>query len=460
MVDLKNIKHVYFLGIGGIGMSALARYFRLLGIKVSGYDRTSTPLTDQLIREGMLLHFEENVNLVPNDIDLVIITPAIPKNHSEYRYLKEKNIPIKKRAEILGEITADKKTVAVSGTHGKTTVSTMIAHILNQSKVGCNAFLGGISKNYNTNFISSEYSEWAVAEADEFDRSFMHLTPFIEIITSMDADHLDIYGNLENLVETFEKFAGRIKPGGILLTKKGLNLKIPKHTESKRYSYSLAEETDFYISNIRNVKGKYIFNLVTPDKTIPDLKLGIPGLLNVENAVVAIAASLLAGANEEEIRKALAGFTGIKRRFEIVFQNEKLTYIDDYAHHPEEITKTILSVRDMYPDQKILGIFQPHLYSRTRDFAIEFAKSLDLLDETILLPIYPAREEPIEGVSSEMIEKHMNNKQTQLLKKSELTGWINQKTFDILLTMGAGDIDQLVDPIKEICLKKSKSEAL
>jgi len=456
MVDLNNIKHVYFLGIGGIGMSALARFFRLAGIKVSGYDRTATPLTDQLIQEGMTVHFEDNVNLVPNDIDLVIITPAIPKNHSEYRYLTEKNIPIKKRAEILGEITAHKKTIAVSGTHGKTTVSTMIAHILNQSKVECNAFLGGLSKNYNTNFISSEYSQWTVAEADEFDRSFMHLSPFIEIITSMDADHLDIYGSLENLVETFEKFTNRIIPGGILLIKKGLNLNIPGNAKFKQFNYSLAEEADFYGSNIKNNKGYYTFNLVTPGKTLTGLKPGIPGLLNIENAIVAAAAAQLAGADEKEIRKALACFKGIKRRFEMVLQNEKLTYIDDYAHHPEEITKTILSVRDMYPDQKILGVFQPHLFSRTRDFAVEFAKSLDLLDEIILLPIYPAREEPIEDVSSEMIEGKLKNHRKQLVTKPQLTEILKHKTFDVLLTMGAGDIDQLVEPIKDICIQKSK----
>ncbi|MBN2173243.1 MAG: UDP-N-acetylmuramate--L-alanine ligase [Bacteroidales bacterium] len=451
------MKNIYFLGIGGIGMSALARYFKLLGKIVSGYDRTQTELTDQLQAEGIEIHFEDNLNLIPENIELVIVTPAIPKSLKELQFLREKEIPVLKRAEALGWITDRKKTIAVSGTHGKTSVSAMIAHILHHSKLGCHAFLGGIAKNYNSNLILSKKTEWVVAEADEFDRSFLHLNPDIEIITSMDADHLDIYGTLQNLTDSFSQFAGKIRKNGILLLKKGLQLNLPDLRDFTCYRYAIDEEADFYATNIILKNGFYQFDLAMPGSVIESIDLGIPGLLNVENAVAAIAAAHLAGAGETEIKSAISKFTGIKRRFDIRFRNDDIVYIDDYAHHPEEIRRTVLSVRQIFPGKKILGVFQPHLYSRTRDFAEDFAKSLGLPDEVILLPIYPAREEPITGISSRTILDFMDQSKSYVSSKAGLLKDLESKIFDILLTMGAGDIDQLVKPIEKYLQQRSKN---
>jgi UDP-N-acetylmuramate--alanine ligase len=440
---------VYFLGIGGIGMSALARYFNGLGVQVSGYDKTKTLLTDQLQQEGIRIHYQDDVKQIPENIDLTIYTPAIPNNLNEFTHLKNSGIPVKKRSEVLGLITNERKTIAVAGTHGKTTVSTLIAHILKNSSIDCSAFLGGISKNYKTNLLISDQSDWMVVEADEFDRSFLQLKPEIGIITSMDADHLDIYGNLESLTSNFTQFAEQIKNNGILLIKDGLQSNFSHLSEIQIFTYSITEGSDFYASNIRLVNDKYCFDFIYRDKIIRDITLGIPGLINVENSVAAMAAAILAGVTEKEIKAGLPAFSGIQRRFDYQIKTEDLIYIDDYAHHPEEIKGFVNSVKKIYPDKKILGIFQPHLFSRTRDFANEFASSLEILDKIILLPIYPAREKPIEGISSELIFDKINSDNKSLCAKTELIDTINRSTFDIILTMGAGDIDQLVLPIKK-----------
>ena len=448
-MKINDLHIVYFLGIGGIGMSALARYFNGLGVQVSGYDKTRTTLTDQLQQEGIQIHFQDDENQIPEDIDLVIYTPAIPNNLKEFVHLKSSGIPVKKRSEVLGLISNERRTIAVAGTHGKTTVSTLIAHLLKNSSIGWNAFLGGISKNYKSNLLISDQSDWMVVEADEFDRSFLQLNPEIGIITSMDADHLDIYGNWENLKSNFTQFSEQIKNKGILLIKEGLHSNFTHLSEIQIFTYFVTEGSDFYASNIRLDNEKYCFDFIYRDKIIRDVTLGIPGLINVENSVVAMAAAILAGVTEQEIKTTLPAFSGILRRFDYQINTDDLIYIDDYAHHPEEITGFVSSVKKIYPDKKILGIFQPHLFSRTRDFADGFANSLEVLDEIILLPIYPAREKPIEGVSSKLIFDKINSENKSLCSKEVLIDTINRSTFDIILTMGAGDIDQLVIPIKE-----------
>ena len=448
-MKLNNLHKIYFLGIGGIGMSALARYFNGRGVQVSGYDKNQTQLTDLLQKEGIQIHFEENIKQIPQNIDLVIYTPAIPKNNAEFIHLMNSDIQIKKRSEVLGLISNELKTVAVAGTHGKTTVSTLIAHLLQNSSIECNAFLGGISKNYKSNLLISDQSDWMVVEADEFDRSFLQLNPDISIITSMDADHLDIYGNLESLKANFTQFVKQIKTNGSLIVKEGLQSNFTQIQKIKTYTYSLSQGSDFYASNIRLEQNKYCFDFNFQDKVIHDVTLGIPGLINVENSIVAIAAAMLAGVTEKEIKIALPAFEGILRRFDYQINTKEIVFIDDYAHHPEEIKGFVNSVKQIYPNKKILGIFQPHLFSRTKDFATEFAKNLELLDEIILLPIYPAREKPIEGVTSEIILNKINTENKQICSKDELIETISKSKFDILLTMGAGDIDQLVFPLKE-----------
>ncbi|MCD4731812.1 MAG: UDP-N-acetylmuramate--L-alanine ligase [Bacteroidales bacterium] len=448
-MKINDLHNVYFLGIGGIGMSALARYFNGMGVEVSGYDRTKTLLTYQLQQEGIRIHYQDDVKQIPENIDLTIYTPAIPKNLDEFVHLTNSGIPVKKRSEVLGLITNERKTIAVAGTHGKTTVTTLTAHILKNSSIDCSAFLGGISKNYKTNLLISDHSDWMVVEADEFDRSFLQLKPEIGIITSMDADHLDIYGNLESLKSNFTQFTKQIKNNGILLIKEGLQSNFTHLPGIQIFTYSITEGSDFYVSNIRLEKNKYCFDFIYHGKMIRDVILGIPGLINLENSVVAMAATLMAGVTEQEIKAALPAFSGIQRRFDYQINTEDLIYIDDYAHHPEEIKGFVSSVKKIYPNKKILGIFQPHLFSRTRDFADEFANSLEMLDEIILLPIYPAREKPIDRVSSKLIFDRINSVNKSLCSNAELINTINRNTFDIILTMGAGDIDQLVLPIKE-----------
>ncbi|MCD4698663.1 MAG: UDP-N-acetylmuramate--L-alanine ligase [Bacteroidales bacterium] len=431
-------------------MSALARYFKSLGKSVSGYDKTSTSLTRKLMEEGIDIHYNDSVKMLPANVDLVIYTPAIPNGLNLFQHLKKLNIPIKKRSEILGQVTHSKKSVAVAGTHGKTTVSSLIAHMLNNSKVGCNAFLGGIAKNYNSNLILNDNSEYMVVEADEYDKSFLQLSPFYTLITAMDADHLDIYDNFEKLKKTFLQFIAKTSPGGKLLISKSIENKLQTKDHSvTTFTYSLNDnKADFYAANIRLSTGLYFFDIFTPFGEIKNLQHGMPGLINVENAVAATAMSKIIGLDNSEIRDSLKSFIGIHRRFDYQVNSRNLVYIDDYAHHPEEVDRFVTSVRELYPGKKILGIFQPHLYSRTRDFATEFAKSLSLLDEIILLPVYPARELPIPGVGSKMISDKMEADKTSLADKTNLIEVIDSKTFDVILTIGAGDINKLAGPLK------------
>ncbi|MCK9421255.1 MAG: UDP-N-acetylmuramate--L-alanine ligase [Bacteroidales bacterium] len=456
---IEKIKSVYFIGIGGIGMSALARYFVLRGIRVSGYDKTPTTLTDQLIREGIPIHFEENINLIPEKPDLVIYTPAIPLDNAEFLYYKGKELPLKKRAEVLGMISAPHKTIAVAGTHGKTTISTLIAHILHCANVDFLAFLGGISKNYGTNFLtnsppyhlttslSHQPATFCVVEADEYDRSFLQLAPFIAIITSADPDHLDIYSHPGNLKKTFEEFTSHIATGGSLIMKQGVGLtSIQKNTYSN-YSYSLHNEAGFYAKKVRVEQDLFHFDLVMPDGIIENIVLGVPGWFNLENAVAALAAGHLLGIDEAYLKDALRSYRGVQRRFDFRIRNDNLVYIDDYAHHPEELRACISAVRAMYPGKKITGVFQPHLFSRTRDLATGFARSLELLDELLLLDIYPAREKPIKGVDSRMLLDLVQLKIKKIVTKNEVVSLLEKNKPEILLTLGAGDIDQLVNPI-------------
>jgi len=446
MLNVKKIKTVYFLGIGGIGMSALARYFKANGAEVSGYDKTKTALTEALISEGIAVHFDENISEIPKAIDLVIYTPAVPKEHKEYIYLKEKGYEIHKRAEILGLITNDVFTVAVSGTHGKTTITSMIAHIMKQSGKDVFSFIGGISKNYKSNLILSEKNTIAIVEADEFDRSFLQLHPDIAIISSMDADHLDIYKNKDYLVESFRLFANQIKKNGKLFLKKSLVL---DNVNAKINTYSAKEKADYFAKDIKVENGFFYYTICCPDKINISVKAGIPGVHNVENAIAATAVALELGIKPAEIKKALQSFSGVVRRFDYRINKENFVFIDDYAHHPEEIKACVNAAKELYPNKKITGIFQPHLYSRTRDLADEFAKSLAMLDELILLDIYPARELPIEGVTSQMLLDKIKLKNKMICKKENLIEELIKRKLEVLITIGAGDIDQLVAPIEK-----------
>ena len=443
-MQLDKIKNVYFVGIGGIGMSALARYFNLQGAKVSGYDRTPTNLTDQLQKEGILIHFEDNIDLVDKDAELVIYTPAIPKNHKELNYIISNNYPLYKRSEVLGMLSRDKFTIAVSGSHGKTTVSGMITWILKNSGYDCTAFLGGICSNFNSNFVHGE-NDVMVAEADEYDRSFMRLFPNITVVTAVDSDHLEIYGTQAEVEKAFIEFANKTEIGGEIIIKAGLPI-IP-FLEQHVTQYALEnKEADLWVSNYK----------ITLTGSEVELSNGIrytlkyPGIHNIENSVAAVAVALQLGITNENISESLNTFQGIYRRFELVASNNKTVYIDDYAHHPEEIRMFLLSLRAIYKDKKITAIFQPHLFTRTRDLADGFAASLDLADEIILMPIYPAREEPIEGVTSDIILNRIKNPQKRILNKEELIQYIKENEFEILCTIGAGDIDKMIKPIAEI----------
>lgn len=465
-MDFKDIKYAYFLGIGGIGMSAIARYFNHQGIKVYGYDKTETSLTKELIHEGIEIHFEDlgfkilDLRFNPNET-LVVLTPAIPKDHEEWKWFRENEFTIMKRSQVLGIISDEYQTIAVAGTHGKTTTSTLIAHILKQSKIDCAAFLGGISTNYNSNLLlhKTEHQalntehQFLVVEADEFDRSFLTLHPSISIITSTDADHLDIYGKHEELKKSFLDFANNLREGGTIFIKKGLD--ISDKIDSLK-NYSIKEIADVFASNIRIEGDIYYFDLHIGERILNNLHLGVPGMHNVENAVAACAACIQAGVTDEELRSALASFSGVKRRFEYLIKTSNMVYIDDYAHHPEELRAIISSVKQMYHDKKITVIFQPHLYSRTRDFVDGFAESLSLADDVLLLDIYPARELPMEGVSSEMIFNKMSIEHKLLCSKKDIIEIISKKRPDVLLTLGAGDIDQLVEPLKKLLLEIKK----
>ena len=455
-MNFEKINNVYLVGIGGIGMSALARYFKHIGKFVAGYDKTPSTLTGQLQSEGIDIHFEDSLLLMPpnilsqKDTTLVIYTPAIPNYNYEFNYFRERGYEVVKRAEVLGFIFSKLKGVAVAGTHGKTTISTMIAHILYQSSVGCNAFLGGISKNYNSNLLLSKKSDFIVTEADEYDRSFLKLFPYVGIVTSVDADHLDVYGTHEEVIKSFNQFIQQISENGILIYKKGIQLSLEGLNDIEIYTYSAYELANFYPLNIRLKNDIFHYDVQTPQGVIKDIILGVQGKMNLENSIAALAAASLLNVSPEEIKAGLASFEGVKRRFEYHIKSSKMTYIDDYAHHPEELKACIMSARNLFPDKKITGIFQPHLYTRTRDFAIGFAESLSLLDGLILLDIYPAREEPLEGVSSEMIFKNVTISNKIMCNKSELMDKLGTLKPEVLITMGAGDIDRFVEPIKKL----------
>jgi UDP-N-acetylmuramate--alanine ligase len=448
MVDLKNIKKVYFIGIGGIGMSALARYFRFHGKEVSGYDKTPTPLTRQLTDEGIAVHYEDNPAAIPKDAGLVVYTPAVPKDQKELQYCREHDFPLFKRSDVLGMITNSSFNICVAGTHGKTTVSTMIAHILRHSGYGCNAFLGGIAVNYNSNFWSDRRNV-CVVEADEYDRSFLKLSPDIAVITAMDADHLDIYGTADAVQQAFIDFSGRLKPGGLLLSKKGLPLDAGNH-----WTYGLTEPADFFAPDITIDQGDYLFNVQTSNWRLERIVLPMGGRHNVENATAAIAVAHRLGIAGDKIIEALAAFKGVKRRFEYIFRTKDRVYIDDYAHHPEELKALIGGARELFGGMKCTIIFQPHLFSRTRDFADGFAASLDEADEVFLLPIYPARELPVEGVTSGLIAGKMTAGKARVESKEQLLAIIKDKAdkgdLELLITAGAGDIDSLVQPIRRL----------
>ena len=466
MEDITNISRVYFIGIGGIGMSALARYFVSKKVIVSGYDKTPTPLSLQMESEGMLIHYEDNIELLDKKADLVVYTPAIPMDHNEFNFYKSNNYELAKRSDVLQQITQSSYNICIAGTHGKTTISAMVAHVLRHSSFGCNAFLGGISVNYDTNFWSSS-NNVSVVEADEYDRSFLKLSPDVALITSMDPDHLDIYGTVENMEDAFVEFANRLKPEGFLLTKYGLPEK--NFIASSHLRYSLQNDmADIYASNVTMRDGGYVFDAKAKDWEITDVKLNIGGMHNVENAVAAIAIAAYLEIDPMRIKNAIGTFKGVQRRFEYVIPvaeamklRNNVVFIDDYAHHPAELGALIRSAKSLFSFKKCTIIFQPHLFSRTRDLASGFAESLDMADRILLLPVYPARELPIEGVSSETILKEMKNKNATVVTKEGLLKYIGndylrlvqESSFgEVLITAGAGDIAQLVQPIKEIIL--------
>lgn len=457
-MNINTIKSVYFIGAGGIGMSALVRYFLSKGKEVAGYDRTQSELTEELIKEGANIHYEENISLIPDSCKikkdtLVIFTPAIPQTHKEFTYFKENGFEILKRAQVLGMITTTEKGLCVAGTHGKTTTSTLTAHLLHQSHIGCNAFLGGISKNYKTNLLLSETSNYVVIEADEFDRSFHWLTPFATVITATDSDHLDIYGTREAYLESFNKYTSLICPGGYLIAKKGIDLSPAVQEGVKIYTYGITDG-DFKAENIRIGNGEIVFDFISPFGNINDIKLGVPVYVNIENGIAAMALAQIAGVSNEEIKNAMPTFSGVDRRFDFKIKEDNLVFLSDYAHHPAEIRQSISSIKAIYPDKKVTAVFQPHLYTRTRDFYKEFAKSLSLADEIILLDIYPARELPIEGVTSKLIYDNIQEgKVKTLCKKEELLDLLKKKEIEVLITLGAGDIDNMVPQIYNI-LKK------
>ncbi|MEP7263160.1 MAG: UDP-N-acetylmuramate--L-alanine ligase [Bacteroidota bacterium] len=456
-MDLQKIKNVYLLGIGGIGMSALARYFHAAGKVVSGYDKTPTSLTNELVAEGIPVSFIDSIDQLPGKLQsgnadefLIIYTPAIPKDHKQYNFFLSNAVEMYKRSVVLGWITKQAFTIAVAGTHGKTTTSCIITHLLKSAGVNCTAFLGGISANYNTNLILGDVNApdaVVVVEADEFDRSFLTLHPDIAVITSMDADHLDIYGDKSHLEDSFRLFAQQVKVGGHLFFKAGLPLNIEMPNQ---HSYSITSTAAFSATEITIKNHQYIFNINTPSAVYSGWTSGMPGRHNVENAVVAVAVALELGITPEKIREGLESFAGVKRRFEYQVQSEKCTYIDDYAHHPEELRAAISSVKELYSDKKITGVFQPHLFSRTRDFVDGFAESLSLLDSLLLLDIYPARELPMAGVTSQIIFDKVTIQDKEQCTKEELLSILGKRKPEVLLTLGAGDIDQLVQPIKKL----------
>lgn len=458
-MNIETIKSVYFVGAGGIGMSALVRYFLSKGKIVAGYDRTASELTELLNKEGASIHYKDDISLIPEacldkETTLVVLTPAVPQDHSELTYFRTHGFEIQKRAQVLGTITHSSKGLCVAGTHGKTTTSTMTAHLFYQSQVGCTAFLGGISKNYHTNLLLSATSPFTVIEADEFDRSFHWLSPYMSVITSSDPDHLDIYGTEKAYMESFEKYTTLIQPGGALIIRKGITLQPQVQEGVNVYTYS-KEEGDFHAENIRIGNGEIFFDFVTPGSRINDIQLGVPVSINIENGIAAMALAYLNGVTPEEIKTGMQTFKGVDRRFDFKIKTDKLVFLSDYAHHPSEILQSISSLRKLYKDKKITVAFQPHLYTRTHDFYKEFAKSLSLADEVILLDIYPAREQPIPGVTSELIFKNIKpDVEKSLCSKEQLVDVLKDKEIEVLLTLGAGDIEDYVPPIAKMLEKR------
>jgi UDP-N-acetylmuramate--alanine ligase len=458
-MDINSIKSVYFVGIGGIGMSALARYFLSKNIFVGGFDRTSTPLTEQLIVEGAKIHYAEDVKQIPDacrdkDKTLVVYTAAIPADNAELRYFQENDFTVEKRAQVLGELTRTHKGLCVAGTHGKTTTSTMIAHLLKSSHVDCTAFLGGISKNYGTNLLLSKSSPYIVIEADEFDRSFHWLRPYMSVITATDSDHLDIYGTREAYLESFAHYTELVQPGGTLLIHTDLDLKPRAQKGVHLYTYS-RDKGDFHSENIRINNGEIIFDFIAPDIRINDILLGVPMSINIENGIAAMAIAHLNGVTADEIKHGMATFHGVDRRFDFKIKTDKIVFMSDYAHHPAEIRQSILSIRELYKDKKITAIFQPHLYTRTRDFYKDFADSLSLLDEVILVDIYPAREKPIPGVTSQLVYDNLRPGIEKILcKKEDILNVLKDQHIEVLITLGAGDIDNYVPAITQLLQKR------
>jgi UDP-N-acetylmuramate--alanine ligase len=455
------MKSVYFIGAGGIGMSALVRYYLAKGLNVGGYDKTPSDLTEQLIKEGAQIHYEDNISAVPEcfkqkDDTLVVYTPAIPAEHGELVYFQTNGFDIKKRAQVLGLLTQEHKGLCVAGTHGKTTTSTMTAHLLHQSHVDCNAFLGGISKNYGTNYILSEKSDYVVIEADEFDRSFHWLRPYMTVITATDPDHLDIYGTKEAYLESFRHYTTLIQPGGALIIHKGLEMKADVAPSVKVYEYS-RNEGDFHAENIRIGGGEVVFDFVSPISNIQDVKLGVPISINIDNGIAAMAMAQLNGVSNEEIKRGMESFRGVDRRFDFKVKTDKMVFLSDYAHHPNEINQSVKSVRELYKDKKIAAIFQPHLYTRTRDFYKEFADALSLLDTVYLCDIYPAREQPIPGVTSKIIYDNLRDgMEKYLIHKEDILNIAKTGEFDVLISLGAGDIENYVPEITKILTERSK----
>ena len=457
-MEIKDIQSVYFVGAGGIGMSAIARYFINRGMVVAGYDKTPSDLTRQLEKEGMLIHYKEDVNEIPQACRqpkscMVIYTPAIPEDHKELQFFRNNGFEIQKRAQILGTLTRQHKGLCVAGTHGKTTTSTMCAHIMHQSHLDCNAFLGGISKNYGTNYILSK-SEYVVIEADEFDRSFHWLRPWISVITATDPDHLDIYGTKEAYLESFRHYTELIQPGGALIVHRGLEMQEHLQEGVHRYDYAL-DEGDFHAENIKIDNGAITFDFISPIENIPNIELGQPVPINIENAIAAMAMAQLVGCNAEELQYGMRTFGGVDRRFDFKIKTDKLVFLSDYAHHPKEIFQSARSIRELYRNRKITAIFQPHLYTRTRDFYKEFADALSQLDEVILTNIYPAREEPIPGVTSQLIYDNLaTGVKKQMIQKDEVLDLIRSREFDVLIILGAGDLDNYVPEITKLLNNK------
>ncbi len=468
--QIDKIRSVYFIGIGGIGMSALARYFHSKRVKVSGYDKTETSLTKELAASGIEIHYEENINLIPDEVDLVVYTPAIPKAHKELVFYQQNGFKVEKRSDVLQMISASSFNICVAGTHGKTTITTMVAHLLRHSGYGCNAFLGGISVNYGTNFwpqdpasiSAGNEKNVSVIEADEYDRSFLKLSPDVAIITAMDADHLDIYGTATEMENAFIDFSSKVKPGGMLLSKFGLKRGKELKGE-KQLTYSIQNESaDIYAVNIKMENGSYEFDVVMNDNTIENVKLNMGGMHNVENVTAAIGVASSLGISTNKIKEAVGDFRGVKRRFEYIIKTKEIVFVDDYAHHPEELRALINGAKSLFSERKCTVVFQPHLFSRTRDFVDGFAEALELADELVLLPIYPARELPIDGVSSQFLLDRMKRNHKRVMSKEEMLNWIeadfsknrNKDFGELLILAGAGDIDTLVQPVKQI-LEKS-----